>query len=408
MRSRGPCISKASPTCKGSVPTSVRIERASRQSAIAVRPYFSRKRISFRLRPMMLERGGTITSTTPIFSDESRAWRCASLRTSMPRSPSCATRSGRPTISSTSFNRSSSSRAGAGVSWPLRAIDSTATPRSAPMPLWISDNPISGEPRRMRPSCSRSGSAYRSASCPSSAAGRLFTFRLPSASSRCPKKTMYRVPTSTTGTPTGAKSSRWNGSRLASRSTLLTMMLLVVSSVAMPPSSVPKATPIKSFDGLVRVRRDRSITAGSSTAAAAMLFITSESSAAPSMLTTVIRRRLDPESRNIYSPIVLVTPVRNSACVRIKMAISVMTAERDSPEKVSCGLTSPDSPSMSATSSATRSGRTRSVAMRTTATARIASSRSMGSVSIGSNEPEEPPGTTAVAGRLNTAENWLI
>jgi len=74
---------------------------------------------------------------------------------------------------------------------------------------------------------------------------------------------------------------------------------LVVNSVAIPPSRVPKATPINNFDGLVLARRDMSITAGRSTAAAAMLFITSESSAAPSMLTMVMRLRLEPDSRNM-------------------------------------------------------------------------------------------------------------
>ncbi len=86
------------------------------------------------------------------------------------------------------------------------------------------------------------------------------------------------------------------------------MMLDVVSRVAIPPRIVPKASGMSSFEGGVRVWRERAITAGMSTPAAAMLFMNRESIAAEMTVTNTRRGSLRLARRNICRPRYFVTP----------------------------------------------------------------------------------------------------
>ena len=145
-------------------------------------------------------------------------------------------------------------------------------------------------------------------------------------------------------------------------------MLVVVSSVAIPPRMVPKASGISRREGLTPARLAAPDTGGRSTAAAAMLFMNRERKAPASITTTTSRCSLVPAMRTSRSPIWRVTPVRSSPAVRMKMARSVITAERLKPEKVSSVVSTPVVPSATTTSSATRSARSRSVSSSAMAT----------------------------------------
>lgn len=109
-------------------------------------------------------------------------------------------------------------------------------------------------------------------------------------------------------------------------------VLAVVNSVAMPPRWVASAMGMSSFDGLIRVRRVASMTAGIITAAEAMLFMNSESPPAAAMTSAVIRPSLAPPTRTSQRPITALTPVRNRPPVRIDTAMISMTAELLRPE----------------------------------------------------------------------------
>ena len=88
----------------------------------------------------------------------------------------------------------------------------------------------------------------------------------------------------------GANSVSVKPGSLASRNNPLTMIFVVVKSVAMPPRMVPNANGMSNFDGETFERRATPDNDGNNNDAAAMLFIKSESTA-DAVITPKINRR---------------------------------------------------------------------------------------------------------------------
>ena len=173
--------------------------------------------------------------------------------------------------------------------------------------------------------------------------------------------------------PTGAKSSTPKPGMSWPRRMPLTMMLVVVKRVAMPPKIVAKASGMSSRAGLIRFRRARPDMAGNRMAAAAMLFMTRDRVAPASMMTITSRLSLVPPTRSRSRPAWSVIPVTRNASVRMKIDTIVTTAELAKPENASRGERMPVTPRATTTRSATRSARRRSLRSKTMATRVIAS-----------------------------------
>ena len=167
----------------------------------------------------------------------------------------------------------------------------------------------------------------------------------------------------------------------------------------MPPRMVPNASGISSREGLTPDLCAAPETAGSSTAAAAMLFMNRERKAAVIITATTSRCSLSPATRTSRSPTCRVTPVRSRPAARMKIASSVITADRLNPENVSCDVSTPDVPRATTTRSATRSARRRSVSrssMAAPAMTRVVRRCGLTSNTPSPNPPSPPcrPGST--------------
>ena len=151
------------------------------------------------------------------------------------------------------------------------------------------------------------------------------------------------------------------------------MRLAVVSSVAMPPSSVPKASGISTRDSRTPAARAAPTAAGSRTATTAMLFIPSESRAAAVKKSSAMRRSLPPLTRSSERATRSTTPVRSSAPVITKSAAIVTTAGLLKPARIWGSGTMRASASAASTESATTSARTRLASSASTAPVRMTS-----------------------------------
>ena len=139
------------------------------------------------------------------------------------------------------------------------------------------------------------------------------------------------------------------------------MILVVVKSVAIPPSIVANANGIKRRDLLIETLLAAPETAGSKTAAAAMLFIKSDRNEPAIITVTISRDSLCPPTLSKTLPTWSVTPVRCKPSGKHKYCDDRYDGRTLNPENASAGVSTPVTPRATTTSNATRSAGNTSV-----------------------------------------------
>ena len=153
-------------------------------------------------------------------------------------------------------------------------------------------------------------------------------------------------------------------------------------SVIRPPSSVEKASGIRSLDAGIRVRRETSTTTGSIRAATPILFMNADSTAPVIMMTTIIATSRRPAMRMTWRPMMSAMPVRVSPSLRMNIAQTVITALLEKPANAWLESTRPVTARAPSTSNATRSIRMISLMNRISEIARIPSTSAISSVML--------------------------